>query len=347
MEIDLKETMEMEDQETGYGELHLHLDGAITPRIAKKLAALQGIELPYEGEQLNNALSVGEDCQSLNEFLQCFDLPLKLLQTKEGISEAIYLVQEELKAEGLSYAELRFAPQLHCQGGLSQAQVIEAALDGLKRSTLPCNLILCCMRGNGNERANEETMELTGEYVKKRILADGRKGYGVAAMDLAGAEALYPTYKYKELFKKAADRNIPFTIHAGEAGNAEDVKTAVHMGAVRIGHGVRIAGNKEVIQLVKDKGGFLEMCPTSNRQTKAVEEMSAYPLKAFLEMGLKVTLNTDDPAIERTTLSREFRYMESLLNLTQEQKRLLLLNSVEAAFTSRNRKWKLKEQLLF
>ena len=89
MEIDLKETMEMEDQETGYGELHLHLDGAITPRIAKKLAALQGIELPYEGEQLNNALSVGEDCQSLNEFLQCFDLPLKLLQTKEGISEAV------------------------------------------------------------------------------------------------------------------------------------------------------------------------------------------------------------------------------------------------------------------
>ena len=239
MEIDLKETMEMEDQETGYGELHLHLDGAITPRIAKKLAALQGIELPYEGEQLNNALSVGEDCQSLNEFLQCFDLPLKLLQTKEGISEAIYLVQEELKAEGLSYAELRFAPQLHCQGGLSQAQVIEAALDGLKRSTLPCNLILCCMRGNGNERANEETMELTGEYVKKRILADGRKGYGVAAMDLAGAEALYPTYKYKELFKKAADRNIPFTIHAGEAGGAAEVACAIEMGAARIGHGVR------------------------------------------------------------------------------------------------------------
>ena len=110
-----------------------------------------------------------------------------------------------------------------------QAQVIEAALDGLKRSTLPCNLILCCMRGNGNERANEETMELTGEYVKKRILADGRKGYGVAAMDLAGAEALYPTYKYKELFKKAADRNIPFTIHAGEAGGAAEVQQGSDM----------------------------------------------------------------------------------------------------------------------
>ena len=118
MGTDLKEAAE---RKSGYEELHLHLDGAITPDIAKKLAVLQGIRLPYEGEQLSQVLSVGEDCQSLNEFLQCFDLPLKLLQTKEGISEAVYLVQEELKAEGLSYAELRFAPQLHCQGGLSQA----------------------------------------------------------------------------------------------------------------------------------------------------------------------------------------------------------------------------------
>ena len=188
------------------------------------------------------------------------------------------------------------------------------------------------------KKENLETLELA----KKYLVEDG----GVVAIDLAGARHSFQQ-KITKHFCKAREYQVPFTIHAGEAGNAEDVKTAVHMGAVRIGHGVRIAGNKEVIQLVKDKGIFLEMCPTSNRQTKAVEEMSDYPLKAFLEMGLKVTLNTDDPAIERTTLSREFRYMESLLNLTQEQKRLLLLNSVEAAFTSRNRKWKLKEQLLF
>lgn len=332
MEIDLKETMEMEDQETGYGELHLHLDGAITPRIAKKLAALQGIELPYEGEQLNNALSIGEDCQSLNEFLQCFDLPLKLLQTKEGISEAIYLVQEELKAEGLSYAELRFAPQLHCQGGLSQAQVIEAALDGLKRSTLPCNLILCCMRGNGNERANEETMELTGEYVKKRILADGRKGYGVAAMDLAGAEALYPTYKYKELFKKAADRNIPFTIHAGEAGGAAEVACAIEMGASRIGHGVRSYEDPAVVRMIREKGIFLEMCPTSNRITKAIPDMKVYPLREYLSQGIRVAVCTDDMAICRTELKKEFEYLKKLVGLTEEEKVQILKNTKEGAF---------------
>ena len=143
MEIDLKETMEMEGSGNRlWGTASSFRRCHYTPD-RQKAGGTSGIELPYEGEQLNNALSIGEDCQSLNEFLQCFDLPLKLLQTKEGISEAVYLVQEELKAEGLSYAELRFAPQLHCQGGLSQAQVIEAALDGLKRSTLPCNLILC------------------------------------------------------------------------------------------------------------------------------------------------------------------------------------------------------------
>ena len=113
MGTELMESAGLKEQQLGFRELHLHLDGAITPQVAKKLAVLQKIELPYEGEQLSRVLSVGEDCQSLNEFLQCFDLPLKLLQTKMGISEAVYLVLEELKAEGLSYAELRFAPQLH------------------------------------------------------------------------------------------------------------------------------------------------------------------------------------------------------------------------------------------
>ena len=332
MGTELMESAGLKEQHLGFRELHLHLDGAITPQIAKKLAVLQKMELPYEGEQLSRVLSVGEDCQSLNEFLQCFDLPLKLLQTKEGISEAVYLVQEELKAEGLSYAELRFAPQLHCQGGLSQPQVIEAALEGLKRSELPCNLILCCMRGNGNEKANEETMELAGEYVKKRILSDGTKGYGVAAVDLAGAEALYPTYKYKGLFKKAADGGIPFTIHAGEAGGATEVACAIEMGASRIGHGVRSYEDPAVVRMIREKGIFLEMCPTSNRITKAVSDMKNYPLREYLSQGIRVAVCTDDMAICRTELKKEFDYLKKLMGLTEEEKVQILKNTSEGAF---------------
>lgn len=332
MGTDFNRTTEMENQELEYRELHLHLDGAITPKIAKKLAALQRIPLLYEGEQLDKVLSVGEDCRSLNEFLKCFDLPLQLLQTREGISEAVYLVQEELKAEGLFYAELRFAPQLHCQRGLSQVQVIEAALDGLKRSTLPCNLILCCMRGDGNEKANEETMELVGEYVKKRILPDGKNGYGVAAMDLAGAEALYPTYKYNELFKKAADRGIPFTIHAGEASGAGEVACAIEMGASRIGHGVRSYEDPAVVRMIREKGITLEMCPTSNRITKAISDMKKYPIREYLNQGIKVAVCTDDMAICRTELKKEFDYLKAIMGLTEDEKDQIIKNTKMGAF---------------
>ena len=330
--------MKKETNRNHYIDLHAHLDGCITVDIAKKLAALQQITLPAKNdEELLSLLSVPDTCEDLNDFLKCFDLPLSLLQTEEALEEAVYLVLSEMQKDGVIYAELRFAPQFHTQKGMTQETAIQAALRGLKKSPVPGNLILCCMRGETNQQENMETLELSRKY----LVEDG----GVVAIDLAGAEALFPTEDYEALFAKAKEEKVPFTIHAGEAGDAEDVKTAIRMGASRIGHGVRIAGNEEVIQLVKDAGIFLEMCPTSNRQTKAVTNMSDYPLKDFLENGLKVTLNTDDPAIERTTLSREFQYMETLLGLTEAQKQQLLFNSVEATFASEITKNRLKQIL--
>lgn len=332
--------MKKENNRNHYIDLHAHLDGCITVDIAKKLAALQQITLPAKNdEELLSLLSVPDTCENLNDFLKCFDLPLSLLQTEEALEEAVYLVLSEMQKDGVIYAELRFAPQFHTQKGMTQETAIQAALRGLDRALIPGNLILCCMRGESNQQENLETLELARKY----LVEDG----GVVAIDLAGAEALFPTEDYEALFAKAKEEKVPFTIHAGEAGDAEDVKTAIRMGASRIGHGVRIAGNEEVIQLVKDAGIFLEMCPTSNRQTKAVTNMSGYPLKNFLERGLKVTLNTDDPAIERTTLSREFQYMETLSGLTKEQQKQLLFYSVEAAFTSEKRKKELHKQLFF
>lgn len=165
--------------------------------------------------------------------------------------------------DGVIYAELRFAPQLHTQKGMTQENAVQSAMRGLIKSPIPGNLILCCMRGESNQQDNLKTLELARKY----LVEDG----GVVAVDLAGAEALFPTEDYEDLFAKAKKDEIPFTIHAGEAGDADDVRAAVRMGATRIGHGVRIAGNEEVIQLVKDAGIFLEMCPTSNRQTKQLQ----------------------------------------------------------------------------
>ena len=224
-----------------YVELHLHLDGAITPDIAKDLAALQKIKLPYKDErELEKALMVSKDCRSLNEFLECFKLPCSLLQTKEGIARAVYLVQENIKRQGVVYAEIRFAPQLHMDKGLTMREVVESALDGLKKSDLKCNLILCCMRMADNKEQNLETVKLAKEYL---INEESSEDYGVVALDLAGAEALYKTEQFIDVFKLANELNVPFTIHAGEADGAESVKKAVEFGAKRIGHGVRSVEN--------------------------------------------------------------------------------------------------------
>lgn len=344
-----------------YIDLHLHLDGAITVPIARKLAALQTLTLPSDdGQTLLSLLSVPSDCRSLNDFLKCFSLPLSLMQTREGIREAVRLVQENIRIQGVIYAEIRFAPQLHCDNGLTQKEVIEAALEGLHASGLPCNLILCCMRGADNHEANMETVKLAREYLISSSgtgdpAPDAPDGFphhpsalprfGVAALDLAGAEALFPTRDFTGLFTLARSLGIPFTIHAGEADGPDSVRCAVEMGAARIGHGVRIAQDPETMRLVRDRGIFLEMCPTSNRQTLAAEDMSRYPLKQFLEYGIKVTLNTDDMAICRTSMPEEFQYAEQKLGITESGKKQMLLNAADAAFTDSNTKELLKAQI--
>lgn len=335
-------TAKGEDQALAYAnqyiDLHLHLDGAITVEIAKKLAELQGFELPTDSdEELEKYLTVPPDCKNLNDFLKCFEIPGYLLQTPEGLREAVHLVADNIKSQGVVYAEIRFAPQFHTKGGMTQEEAIQAALEGLKETELKANLILCCMRGEGNDAQNEETIELASKY----LVEDG----GVVAVDLAGAEALYPTENYRELFEKAKDLDIPFVIHAGEAAGAESVRYAVEFGARRIGHGVRIFEDPEVVALVKEKGVTLEMCPTSNVQTQAIDNLLEYPFMMYLDEGIKVTLNTDDMAIERTTLANEFRIMEEYFNLRPEQERILLANAVDAAFTTDAVKNQLREIL--
>ena len=312
-----------------YMDLHLHLDGAITPEIARRLADIQGIKLPDSDEELRKQLMVPDDCESLNDFLMCFALPLSLLQTREGLSEAVRLLGDKLLAEGLEYAEFRYAPQLHTEKGMTQEDAVLAALDGLKKTGLHANLILCCMRGEGNEAANFETLELARKY----LTADG----GVVAIDLAGAEALFPTIKYRELFERASEYKIPFTIHAGEADGPDSIRAAIEFGAVRIGHGVRAFEDMEVVELLRDKGITLELCPTSNRMTRAFTDISNYPIRRFMEAGVKVTLNTDDPGIEGITLTDEYALMREAVGLTKEEEELLQKNARNAAFCSKNK----------
>lgn len=307
-----------------YIELHTHLDGAITVDIANRLVKILKKDSLPAFNVSEDILSVSQDCENLEDFLSRFSFLLSLLQTQECISEAVFMEQEEMKREGVIYAEIRFAPQFHTKEGLSQREVIEAALKGLGRSDLPCNLILCCMRGADVSDANNETVKLAEEF----LVEDN----GVVAVDLAGAEGCFPTSDYINLFKAVKDKKIPFTLHAGEAAGSESIRCAVEMGAARIGHGVALYQDRELIREVREKGITLEMCPTSNRLTRAVPDMQDYPLKKYLESGVRVTVNTDDKAVCRTCIGKEFEYIRNNYGITKDQEKQMLIYAAESAF---------------
>lgn len=316
-------------------DLHLHLDGSLSPAVVKRLAALQNIPLPDSDKALHRLLTVEPDCRDLNQYLEKFDFPLSLLQTEDAIATAVYALAEELREQGLLYAEIRFAPQLHTRKGLSQEAVVEAAIEGMRQSDFRCNLILCCMRGNNNHADNIRTVQVAKAY----------RGQGVAALDLAGAEALYPTPLFEDLFRMAAREHIPFTIHAGEAAGADSVTSAVAYGAKRIGHGVRCVEDAALMERLAEQGVALELCPTSNLQTRVFDRLEAYPLRRLMEVGVKITVNTDNRTVSGTTIQREWQGLIDTFALTQEEIRIILLNTADAAFADADTKQYLRERI--
>lgn len=315
-------------------DLHQHLDGSISVSIAKKLAAMQNIDLPDENT-LAKLLSVEPDCRDLNQYLEKFALPLSLLQTREAISESVYLLLNELQSQGLIYAEIRFAPQLHTDKELTQEEVIRAAIQGLNRGSLPGGLILCCMRGSDTHGANLETVRLAAEFL----------GEGVLALDLAGAEAIYDTGNYEKEFSLARQLGVPYTIHAGEADGPGSIRKAIGYGAKRIGHGVRSVEDKDLLRFLAEKGITLECCPTSNLQTQIFPSIHDFPARVFLDAGVKFTINTDNTSVSATNLRREWELVIDAFSLTDEEVKTILLNAVDAAFTGEDMKQTLRDAI--
>ena len=312
-------------------DLHLHLDGAISLESAKKLARLQNIPIPKEDSEIKSLFVVPENCQNLNDFLKAFDFPCSLIQTKEGLTMAVHNLLEELYNQGIIYVEIKFAPQKSTDKGLSQEEAVIAAIEGLKNSKIDANLILGCMRGDNNHDENMETLRLAKKYL----------GKGVCALDLAGAEALYPTENFKDIFSLARKQNIPFTIHAGEAAGPESVNFALDFGASRIGHGVRSIEDQKTVERLARSKIPIDLCPTSNLDTCIFKNISEYPLRKYLDAGVIVTINTDDPAIENTSLKKEWQILIDEFKITRDELKSLLLNSANASYASDEIKLKL------
>ena len=309
-------------------DLHLHLDGSVPLSTARRLADMQAIPAPVSEQEFKQLMSVRKDCKNLNDYLDRFAFPCSLLHTPEAIRQSMSDLLQELQRQGLRYAEIRFAPQKSCEQGMSQMEVVQAALQAMQDSPIPCGLILSMIRGADNHAQNKETI----------AVAKALHGKGVVAVDLAGAEALFPTHTFREEFALVREAGVPLIIHAGEADGAESVREAIEAGAVRIGHGVRALEDPTVVEMLVNRGVTLELCPTSNLQTGIFASYEDYPLRRLMEAGVRVCLNTDNMTVSDTTLATEWQYMIDTQHLTQDEIQRIIHNTIDATFASEETK---------
>ncbi len=314
-------------------ELHCHLDGSLRPETIIDIALKDGIQLPsYERNELQKELIAPLECESLDDYLKRFALPNLVMQSKENLRRITFELFEDAAKENVKYMEVRFAPLLHTLKGLDVEEIIQAVLEGMKaaakRYDIRGNIILSCMRTMPVESAFE-------------VVEKGRKflGKGVVAIDLCASEEEGFCRRFIEPIALARNYGYRVTIHAGETGVGKNVLEAVELlGAERIGHGVFIKDCPEAYTIVKDRQVVLEMCPTSNVQTKAVRDYHEHPIYLFHKDGIKVTINTDNRTVSDTTMTKECQIVNSEFNLSEEDYRQIYLNSVEASFADKETK---------
>lgn len=324
-------------------DLHRHLDGSVRVETIRDVAIKHGFTLPTTNvEELKRYVQVSPQCRSLTEFLKTFDFFYDFLKFPDVLERIAYeSCEDAVKNENIKYLELRFAPPLQINQNFNEEDVVRSVLHGIKYGQKDFNIkvgvILCLYRYHTvNEEQNWTTINLAEKYF----------GDGVVGIDLAGDESKYSVVLYKKFFDRAKAIGLPITCHAGEAAGANEVKEAIKLGARRIGHGIRIYEDNNVMKMVKDENVVLEICLTSNLQTQVVEDIKVHPIKKFYDYDIKVTINTDDPSVSGIDLNYEFKLAVDVFKFNLEDIKKMILNSVEASFLPDDEKSKLRETLL-
>ncbi len=281
-------------------DLHCHLDGSLRLDTILELAKKQQVKLPtFDRDDLFRLIYAGDVCESLEDYLKAFDITLSVMQTEESLERTAYELAADAWRENVRYIEVRYSPLLHLNNGLRMTTVVEAVLRGLRMAKrelgIRYGVILCGIRS-----MTPETSMRIAE------LCVAFKNRGVVGFDLAGAEVNNPAKLHRQAFQLVIDNNINCTAHAGEAFGPDSVAQAIHKcGAHRIGHGTRLVESGELLNYVNDHRIPLEVCPTSNLQTKAAASWEAHPVDFFVDYGLRVTINTDNRLVTDTTVSKE------------------------------------------
>ncbi|MER8091195.1 adenosine deaminase [Streptomyces sp. NPDC058316] len=322
--------------------LHDHLDGGLRPGTIVDLALASGYDgLPEtEPDKLGIWFREAADSGSLERYLETFAHTCAVMQTREALFRVAAECAEDLAADGVVYAEVRYAPEQHLEAGLTLEAVVEAVNEGFREGErrarqdghrIRMGALLTAMR---HAARSLEIAELANRY----------RDQGVVGFDIAGAEAGFPPTRHLDAFEYLKRENNHFTIHAGEAFGLPSIWQALQWcGADRLGHGVRIIDDIEVTEdggvklgrlasYVRDKRIPLELCPTSNLQTGAAASYAEHPIGLLRKLYFRVTVNTDNRLMSGTTMSREFEKLTETFGYSLDDMQWFTVNAMKSAF---------------
>jgi len=317
-------------------ELHCHLDGSVRPSTLLELGREYKKPMPRDDvESLADYMRV-DDAKSLEDYLARFDVTLSVMQTAEALERIAYELSMDAAHDGVRYIEVRYAPVLNVREGLSLEHAVESSLRGLARAERDGGAIARVIVTGLRHLTPDVSLELAK-------LAVRFKDRGVVGFDLAGGELGNPAAPHAAAFTYAREHDLACTCHAGEGADASYVREAVHVcGAHRIGHATRLIEDEALTQYVNDRRIALEICLTSNVQTRAVESYQEHPLREYYDRGMNVVLNTDNRLMSGTTLTDEYLHAATTLGFTFSELAEIALNGFASAFIS----WEEREQLI-
>jgi len=322
--------------------LHDHLDGGLRPQTVLELAHEIGYrDLPGDNvEELTRRLTEGAHRGHLEIYLDAFRHTVAVMQTPDALRRVAAECAADLAADGVAYAEVRFAPELHTERGLSLDEVVEAVLEGFRLGSASA-----AREGRGiTVYALLTAMRTAARSLEIAELAVRHRDEGVVGFDIAGAEAGWPPSRHLDAFQYLKRENFHITIHAGEAFGLPSIWEAVQWcGTERLGHGVRIVDDIEIspegtVRLgrlaayIRDRRIPLEMCPTSNVQTGAARSIAEHPIRILRQLQFRVTVNTDNRLMSQVTLSSEFHRLAAEFGYGWSDVEWLTINAMKSAF---------------
>ena len=321
-------------------ELHRHLEGSLRIATMMDIARQHGLTVPTSILRLSGMVQVvDEEPYTFSNFLDKFKTLRLFYRSPEVIERVTREAVEDAARDNVRYMELRFTPV-----ALSRAErfplhdVMDWVCDSAQKTAdqfgITVKLIASVNRHESTDLA-EQVAWLAADYQDR----------GIVGLDIAGNEAEFPGKPFAPIFREAKEAGLKITVHAGEWGGAENVREAIEvLGADRIGHGVRVLEDPNVVALAKERGTAFEVCVTSNYQSGVSPSLQADPLPAMVDAGLVSTINTDDPSISRITLSGEMQLINDEFGFGIPRLKELTMNAVNAAFASKVEKEKLVTQ---